>query len=1594
MRNKYLSRILFLLITVFCCENMRGQVLIDKYRLLGGTGNDISPKAISLSNGNFLIGFTTQSNDGDITGNHGGTDIALILLDSNLNTIWQKCYGGSRDDVFSNIFEISPGSYVIYGKTESNGGDVSFLKGISNIWLLHIDSAGNITYEKTIGSTGRDNIGHAVLTSDKKLFIMASPEYNDIDVPFAYNFERNFWQFNIDTLFNTITNNVVYDIGDWISFDLTALCSGKNQIVYATQTIGDVGDHYYVSDVFAELSGNKYLHYSLPGYDIHVQDIINTGDGYLLLAEHSWPVGDFPYGEYYVTSDAVIIRLDDSLKFIWSKTCAGSGRESFSSGVELDDCSFLVAGFSNSNDGDFGNKKKAIEPFILKISGLGKILSLDYPDGNLYPVGSQSLIKTTGDDFLYYGQTIPYYNFNLKSDIHVAKFDNKFNTMTGKLFLDANSNNVKDNGEKEINSSFVWLNQNTNLIPVHGNYSYSTALPGTTTSICDSLKYYSTSPPSNNATFLTDNGIDTLNDFAYQPVGIFNDAKISLTKLSCLVPGKKTIFNLHCTNIGTTTISPTISFNVYSTFGVTFVNASLPFDSIIGSTVWWTLDTIRPIEEINITIVIDATAQISDSIFCFVDCFVPGSDFDDQNNHVSTFYKVLQYCNEMEMMVNIDTLTSNVNSVYPELEYTISFQNTENYFWPNLNMVSYFDASKCEANSIQIIEQSHKVKPVIDANSWAIFFTFDSINLAPQNQNELMSCGYVKYKIAIKDSLAASNLISAIAFIGNEESQVYSTDHVNTYILPPCSVPPDSITYSGNTNKICNGQLTLYSGNGILSAVGSFIWHVDSCNGPVLGSGSTLYLTPKETHTYYLETVDTCSIFPCVSATIFVSDTPSIQLLSPTGVTSCGDSLPLTFSSNLPGSYSWQYEDGTFLNNLDDTIYATKTGIYYLWFTSDSGCTVYKGVNYEIYKVDSLLGTDSIFCRGSQLRIESIPSISNIIWNTGSTDYSTSVDSSGLYIVTVTHGNSCVITDSVNVKVLNPPTVNLGNDTSSCSPILLDAQNPGLQYYWDIGESTQSIFAHYTSPYIVYVRDSNGCIGSDTIEVEMYGSNLELGPNKTVCGATLLDAGSCDCSYLWNNGNTQNSILANVSGTYTVTVTSDSGCVIIDSISLIINPAVNVNLGIDTAICSNSHILNAQNAGATYIWQDGSTEQTYSVTNTDYYSVTVTNSYGCSSEDVVLVCLNSIPFTIDLGKDTTFCANSILLDAQNSGSNYLWSDGSTLQTLLATNAGTYSVTVTSPFGCYAYDTLVITHLPPYINLGSDNTTCDSILLDAQNPGSTFLWSDGSTNQTLMAYASGAYIVTVTNASLCENSDTINITLAPHPFINFGNDTTFCGSGILNANNAGSVYLWNGGQTTQTILVDSSSTYSVLVTNTDGCTASDSIVVSIYPLPQINFIAFVSDTICRNAGMQTINAAIPPGGIYYLNNSVYTSTTIDPNTLPAGINVISYQYTDSLGCKDSVSNNFWVDDCTAINSIGEISNINIIPNPASDYFTVHTSISNYSVKLFSAKGELVFEKSNCKNDTRVITKMYDAGLYSIQIIVERGTIALKVSVVKN
>ncbi|MDX2002822.1 MAG: gliding motility-associated C-terminal domain-containing protein [Chitinophagales bacterium] len=436
--------------------------------------------------------------------------------------------------------------------------------------------------------------------------------------------------------------------------------------------------------------------------------------------------------------------------------------------------------------------------------------------------------------------------------------------------------------------------------------------------------------------------------------------------------------------------------------------------------------------------------------------------------------------------------------------------------------------------------------------------------------------------------------------------------------------------------------------------------------------------------------------------------------------------------------------------------------------------------------------------------------------------------------------------------------------------------------------------ASTTGPVSIIYTNSLGC--SDTATINFFVKALPTvtaGPDRTVCvgqAVQLVASSASGGVYLWNDGvaNDTNVVNPGTTTTYTVTFTDIvSGCRDIDTVVVNYNPNPTVNAGIDRIICLNDSVVLIATASSsgTFSWDNGVNNDSNLVApnDTTTYGITFTDgSTGCSSNDFVTVFVNPLP-TVDAGNDTAICSGGTAFlnaDSPIPGS-YLWSTGQTIKNdtvspLLTTE---YFVTLTAGNGCASIDSVTVTvNSPPTVNLGNDTSQCGgSVVLDAGNPGATYAWFPGLSNQqTLTVSTTGSYSVTVTDANGCSGTDNINVTINTLPIVNLGNDTTVCGSSfVLNAGNAGSTYAWSpGGQNSQTITVTITGNYSVIVTDANGCTGTDAINITLI-IPPI--VSAGNDTSICNGGTAVLNASSSSSGTYTWSTSQSgQSITVSPN----------------------------------------------------------------------------------------------------------------------
>lgn len=238
---------------------------------------------------------------------------------------------------------------------------------------------------------------------------------------------------------------------------------------------------------------------------------------------------------------------------------------------------------------------------------------------------------------------------------------------------------------------------------------------------------------------------------------------------------------------------------------------------------------------------------------------------------------------------------------------------------------------------------------------------------------------------------------------------------------------------------------------------------------------------------------------------------------------------------------------------------------------------------------------------------------------------------------------------------------------------------------------------------------------------------------------------------------------------------------------------------------------------------------------------------------------------------------------------YLWSNGMTVEDPTGIPGGTYSVTVTSGNGCASSTTVTVPSCNANASIGNDTTICAAAYtISALFGNVSYNWCSGQTTSSINVTSSGTYCLSVTDALGCIDSDTMVLTLLPALTVNLGPDTTICpGSLVLYAGSGYANYSWNIGWTLDTLHVYSTGTYAVTVTDSNGCTATDSKVVTFtepnFPPP--------NDTACSNG---TTNITAPSFHSAYLWSNGATTQTAAFG--PGNHNVI---LTDTLGCQHQV-----------------------------------------------------------------------------------------------
>ncbi len=716
---------------------------------------------------------------------------------------------------------------------------------------------------------------------------------------------------------------------------------------------------------------------------------------------------------------------------------------------------------------------------------------------------------------------------------------------------------------------------------------------------------------------------------------------------------------------------------------------------------------------------------------------------------------------------------------------------------------------------------------------------------------------------------------------------------------------------------------------------------------------------------------------------------PATPVITASGTVICGTGS-ITLTSNYTNGNLWSTGETT------QSITVTTPGVFTLTNTIGSCTSPSVSVTITGSADPNLqISGNMSFCAGDSTILTATAggAGNTFLWSNGVAGSQITVTAPGTYTVTVTTPAGCQFQQSAIVTENPVPAVQnyLMNECSVTNTFTFNltsaesniSTTPGVTftYYTNLADANAGNTNYITTPAtynsgnaIVYVRVSNGnCFQIAELQLIVTSTPAPVITQSApaICGTDpVILTSNYVTGNLWSTGETTQSITVTTAGIYTLTVSEGNCASQPVSVNIVQNNNPNLNITGNTIICQGSSTTltaNVTGTGYTFAWSNGSNAQTTSVNAAGTYSVTVTTPAGCQYTASATVTMDE-PINIVIAQPTQItCINtSVTLNASASTFsqgqvNILWTasgggnivSGANTLTPVVNQGGNYTLTITNTFGnsCSQQQTVTVieNNQPPVIGLTAGSLTIcqgESVVLTASG-AQTYTWVGltGSGNtQTVSPSVTTTYSVSGIGANGCEGttaSVTINVVPA---IVSTLQDIQFCkgDSGTFDAGaGPGYTYLWNTGETSQTLQVDTAGTYTVTISN-GVCSVQLTAEATYTPIPEIDEIIYEGNGLTIN--VKDVTAEME----YSIDNGInWQSSNVFGNILGNTTYYVSVRY-KGVNCYATVEYlTFFVPNAITPNGDG-----------VNDYvdFTAASKYKDFTATIYDRYGKEVFRSA--------------------------------------
>jgi uncharacterized repeat protein (TIGR01451 family) len=332
---------------------------IEWQKIMGGSGTDWATSIQQTTDGGYIVGGYSNSNDGDVSGTHGDYDFWVVKLSNSGDIQWQKSLGGSGEDQANSIRQTNDGGYIVAGYSNSNDGDVSGNRGGQDFWVVKLSAGGDIEWQKSLGGPNNDVANSVQQTTDggyivagiglgAQFLIIKLAENGDVQ------WQESLGGSGLDRAHSIVqtTDGGYFVVGETTSTEPPFFANYGLQDFWVVKLTHE-GDVQWVKSL-----GGSGADFALSGHQ-------TTDGGYIVVGTST--SNDVQVFGNHGSFDYWLVKLSATGNIEWQKCLGGSDFDEPKAVRQTPDGGYIIAGYSQSNNGDVSGNHGNYDIWVVKL---------------------------------------------------------------------------------------------------------------------------------------------------------------------------------------------------------------------------------------------------------------------------------------------------------------------------------------------------------------------------------------------------------------------------------------------------------------------------------------------------------------------------------------------------------------------------------------------------------------------------------------------------------------------------------------------------------------------------------------------------------------------------------------------------------------------------------------------------------------------------------------------------------------------------------------------------------------------------------------------------------------------------------------------------------------------------------------------------------------------------------------------------------------------------------------------------------------------------------------------------------------------------